>query len=45
MGVLDFAEIDVQALMDYDDQYAQDLDARKQQVEETIEVGRRVANA
>jgi len=45
MGVLDFAEIDVQALMDYDDQYAQDLDARKQQVEETIEMGRRVAHA
>ena len=46
MGVLDFAQIDVQALMDADDNYAQDLDAkkdveaRKVEVEKTIEEGR-----
>jgi hypothetical protein len=45
MGVMDYANIDVQALMDYDDKYAQDLDARKNEIEQTIETGRMVANA
>jgi len=45
MGVLDYADVDVQALMDYDDKYAQDLDARKGEVNLTIEEGRKVVNA
>jgi hypothetical protein len=45
MGVLDYADIDVQALMDYDDKYAQDLDARKGEVAATIEEGRKAVNA
>ena len=45
MGVLDYADVDVQALMDYDDKYAQDLDARKGEVKATIEEGRKVVNA
>jgi AcrR family transcriptional regulator len=42
MGVLDFAQIDVQALMDLDDRYAQALDARKEAIERTAEEGRSV---
>jgi len=45
MGVLDFAEIDVQALMDHDDKYAEDLDAQKKQIEETIQEGHRATGA
>ncbi len=40
MGVIEYSEIDVEALMEQDDRYAQDLDARKQEVDATIEAGR-----
>jgi hypothetical protein len=40
MGVIDYCEIDVEALMEADDRYAQDLDARRNEIDATIEAGR-----
>jgi hypothetical protein len=40
MGVIEYSEIDVEALMEADDRYAQDLDARRQEIDATIEAGR-----
>jgi hypothetical protein len=39
MGIIDYSEIDVEALMEADDRYAQDLDTRRQEIDATIEAG------
>jgi hypothetical protein len=39
MGVLDFADTDVEALQKNDDQIARELDARRAHVRKTVEAG------